>query len=44
MGDGLGFAVSLYRGLANPPVIKFEVTGRGQELRLRKLLHHSGEF
>ncbi len=42
MGHGLGSAGSLYRGLPSPPVIHIEVTGRGQELRLRKLPHHSG--
>ena len=42
MGHGLGSAGSLYRGLASLPVISHEVTGRGQEWRLRKLLHHNG--
>ncbi len=42
MGHRVGSAGSLYRGLPSPPVIHIEVTGRGQELRLRKLLHHSG--
>lgn len=42
VGHGPGSAGSLCRGLASPPVIQHEVTGRGREWRLRKLLHHNG--
>ena len=42
-GHGLRSAGSLYRGLERvPPVIKDEVTGKGQEWRPRKLLNHIG--
>jgi hypothetical protein len=40
VGHGLGSEGSLYRGLASLPVIQHEVTGKGQEWRLHKLLHH----